>query len=337
MSSWNILLRSFYHIKTNVLFYLNDNLIQGYIYKNDLIERFSDIEQGGQSFSLQDHLHSIQTLDQLLVLFQENSISKDNKIIAGIIDNSMSIVHYWDRSDIIKAYKEPEIKKEENETHTLNNEIPKDSLLISQEAMIQYQLATLALETFPMAILAIDTNGKNLFCNEEWLFFKKRHSQNLHTQVILKKAKDLMVDYALNEVIDFNSVFTLDNTIYNKPLYMKFLRHLGKTVGYLFWFYRENLNSKSIENNNETNEISLAEHLLIKEKELLLLAFHKYDGDEKLAAKSLHITKKEFSLKYKSHFINKNTPKEEQEKENIKKEDIKIEKVKTTSNIKNKI
>ena len=299
--TWNALFRSFFQLKVNALFLIENKQIKGILYKNHFVEMFSNLEEGIQNFNLAENINSISNLDTLLSLFQEYSISINDKNVVGVIDASLDTLTHWERSEVIAAF---DSTKYENPTVEASTVIPPESTLISQDVLIQYQLAVMALETFPMAILAIDTNGKSLFFNEEWLFFKKRFPQYLQTQVILKRAKELMIEYALHESINLSDIFTLHNTIpIDKCLYMKFIRSQGKTIGYLFWFARDKMETIDIQQPSiEESSLSLEQILTNKEKEILLSTLAKCNGDQRLAAQSLQITYKLFSNKYNKLF-----------------------------------
>ncbi len=307
METWQILLRFFYQYISTALLYIEEGKIKGIILRQELVEKLSDLESGNINISLNNLVHKIKDLNELLSYYNKHHVKQDGDKVMPVINKNLKFVGFWKYAELIKSWENlPDIQPWDPKKLKKNDGISKTEKEEQREEIAfpnnLASLTILAMETLPMGILAIDTKGNKLFCNEDWLILKKKNPMQLKTDVILKKAKKLMVQYAFKKSIDFKIEFHLDDILPNVGLSMKFIRNQNKTVGYLFWADH----SLEIKFNKDRNRMykkkSLDAILMEEEKKILNWAFREKSGDTMKAAKMLGISKKKFVQRYNKYY-----------------------------------
>jgi len=181
-------------------------------------------------------------------------------------------------------------------------------------------IATVALETLPIPMMALDTKGSLLFYNQEWKDIELQNPEFNH-QVIMNRARDIMAKLAFEGKLSKDSVIKLESKSHNLMTEMKSLQKYsqGKSqvFGYLFWIIpqsTERLNAPIVQPHSQPKKIKPADHhlteiedyygktlrdiLLEKEKKVLLWAMKESDGNQTNAAMLAGIPRQTFAYRY---------------------------------------
>ena len=181
-------------------------------------------------------------------------------------------------------------------------------------------IATVALETLPIPMMALDTKGSLLFFNQEWKDIELQNPEFNH-QVIMNRARDIMAKLAFEGKLSKDSVIKLESKSHNLITEMKSLQKhsQGKSqvFGYLFWIIppsSETLNAPIIQPHSQPEKKKPADRhlaevedyygktlrdiLLEKEKKVLLWAMKESDGNQTNAAMLAGIPRQTFAYRY---------------------------------------
>ncbi len=299
MSTWQKLLQLFYQYKTDILLYTEDNKLKGFISHDDFTGNLSDLENINPELLF--FVKKIYDADQILTYLENSGVSHEGKKVLPVINKKFNFFDLWNRVDIIKAWENIGV-----ETRATSREELKENSGQNKKSLNQ-KLAMLAMETLPIGMLALDTSGKQLFYNEDWLALKKKYPRELTTKRIIQNAKNFMAEEVYKSKVNLCATFHLHTIIQGDLVKMRLIRHKNSTIGYLFWYPEASVSELSVSTalpdseNKETDFYqgkSLKEILNEKEKQILIWAIEKAKGKIGDAAKILGVPRQTFSYRY---------------------------------------
>ena len=293
MSTWQKILQFFYQYKTDILLYTEDGKIKGFISHDDFTGNLSDLES--ISSELLFFVKKVIDIDQVLHSLEKSEVYHENKKALPMINEKFAFVALWNRVDIIKAWENIDV-----ETRRVSREEVKESRGEHKKSL-DHKLAMLAMETLPIGMLALDTVGKQLFYNEDWLALKKKYPRELTTKRIIQNAKNFMAEEVYKSEVNLRATFHLNTIIPGDLIKMRFIRHNNITVGYLFWHPETSITELPNLANKEIDVYegkSLKEILNEKEKQILIWAMEKAKGKIGDAANILGVPRQTFSYRY---------------------------------------
>lgn len=175
------------------------------------------------------------------------------------------------------------------------------------------KLAIHTLEAIALPLLALDTEGNELFLNEEWIKLQRVYGAALSSPELMEQTRQAVAKDAIRGTLNVDKVWRLHVPLKDKNLFVRRIRdEKNIIIGYLFWAPEAPVEINSalpkvspaaIDMLSEKYEgKSFQEVIQAEEKKLLLWAYQESGESMTNAAALLGMPRQTFSYKFHKYF-----------------------------------
>ncbi len=328
------LLKLFFRYACRLLIYIENDRIMGVVRKDDIESHMSDLDN--TNLIQRPPVMQLSGLEHLIDLFQSEAVVVEEEKVLPAVNDSGELVGLWNRAQLVRVWeKMPQVsnwrpprvsisamQSEQKVKHNIHSDIKTTGLPYNEPSkeipiLRPEEISIVALETIPIPMIALDTSGRVLFHNQEWM-----ECVQTPTTILMKTARSKMAELAFSGELSLDSVFTLNEILKDTEIKMKAMVLSGKdsvatkAVGYLFWIdnqgrtkkkqgHRKEKEFSHSDNLGETHRFlgrTLQEILSEEERKVLSWAMKEAGDNQSNAAMLLGIPRQTFAYRYKKLF-----------------------------------